>query len=99
MLSEMIMLSAYFMNSQQQPKESVHPISDDSDINVKSSSSQENIIFNSKENSLRKRKKHRNPHLKKHEASNCGTKEPKRPSETHIEWRPQGKVRFKWQFR
>lgn len=30
--------------------------------------------------------------LIKHESSNCGTKEPKGPSETHIEWQPEGKV-------
>lgn len=52
-----------------------------------------NSIFNKKENSLRRRRKRRKGHVKKHEASNCGTKEPKRPSETHIEWQPQGKVR------
>lgn len=42
---------------------------------------------------MRRRRKRRKHHGKKHEASNCGTKEPKRPSETHIEWQPQGKVR------
>ncbi|XP_055304525.1 A disintegrin and metalloproteinase with thrombospondin motifs 7 [Sitodiplosis mosellana] len=64
----------------------------DSDIKIKNSSNEENSIFNNKVHSLRKRRKRRKGHLKKHEASNCGTKEPKRPSETHIEWQPQGKV-------
>lgn len=50
------------------------------------------LVNHSKQHSLRRRRKRRKGHLKKHEASNCGTKEPKRPSETHIEWQPQGKV-------
>lgn len=41
---------------------------------------------------MKRRRKRRRNHRKKYEASNCGTKEPKRPSETHIEWQPQGKV-------
>lgn len=67
----------------------------DSDIKVKNSNNSEKIssIFNKKENNLRRRRKRRKNHMKKHEASNCGTKEPKQPSETHIEWQPQGKVR------
>lgn len=40
----------------------------------------------------RGRKHHRRYYSNKHEASNCGTKEPKGPSETHIEWQPEGKV-------
>lgn len=53
------------------------------------------LINHSKQHSLRRRRKHgrrKGLHHKKHEASNCGTKEPKRPSETHIEWQPHGKV-------
>lgn len=38
------------------------------------------------------RKHQRKTGSKKHEATNCGTKEPKGPSETHIEWEPEGKV-------
>lgn len=35
----------------------------------------------------KKQKKKRRRHL-----TNCGTKEPKRVTETRIEWQPQGKV-------
>lgn len=38
------------------------------------------------------RKHRRRYHTKKHEASNYGTKEPKGPTEAHIEWQPEGKV-------
>lgn len=44
-------------------------------------------------NSTIKRHKKRRRARKKHAATNCGTKEPKRPTETQIEWQPQGKVR------
>lgn len=40
-----------------------------------------------KRNNKKKKKKKRRQHN-----SNCGTKEPKRSTETKIEWQPQGKV-------
>lgn len=65
----------------------------DSDIKIKHIDSETNeLVSHSKQHSVRRRRKRRKGHLKKHGASNCGTKEPKRPSETHIEWHPQGKV-------
>lgn len=67
----------------------------DSDIDINNINSEENKIFSNKNNIVhnqRRHRKRRKGHFKKHEASNCGTKEPKRPTETHIEWQPQGKV-------
>lgn len=43
-------------------------------------------------NSIIKRHRKRRRGRKKHAATNCGTKEPKRPTEAQIEWQPQGKV-------
>lgn len=40
-----------------------------------------------KKGAQKKRKK-----KKKRRHSNCGTKEPRKPAETKIEWQPQGKV-------
>lgn len=74
----------------QQSKEQQNSV--DSDIKIRNISSEEDSLFNKKEHNQKRRRKRRKGHLKKHEASNCGTKEPKRPSETHIEWQPQGKV-------
>lgn len=48
--------------------------------------------------SHRGRKHHRQFYSKQYEASNCGTKEPKGPSETHIEWQPEGKVCDSFEF-
>lgn len=73
-------------------KEQEDSVDSDIKINANNSSNEKSNIVSSKQHNLRKRKKRRKGHLKKHEASNCGTKEPKRPSETHIEWQPQGKV-------
>jgi hypothetical protein len=42
---------------------------------------------NNKKKKKLKRRKKRHP-------SNCGTKEPKRLTETKIEWQPQGKVKL-----
>lgn len=39
-----------------------------------------------------KKKKKRRKQRKKTTTSMCGTKEPKRPTETRIEWQSQGKV-------
>lgn len=77
----------------QQSKEQRNSV--DSDIDINNINSEENKIFSNKNNFVhnqRRHRKRRKGHLKKHEASNCGTKEPKRPTETHIEWQPQGKV-------
>lgn len=41
-----------------------------------------------KNNNNKKKKKRK----RRHHTSNCGTKEPKRSTETKIEWQPQGKV-------
>jgi hypothetical protein len=45
---------------------------------------------NQNEKGKNKKKKKRK---RRHHTSNCGTKEPKRATETKIEWQPQGKVR------
>lgn len=46
-------------------------------------------LFNGQELVLQKKKRRRR---KKHKISNCGTKEPKKITETRIEWQHQGKV-------
>jgi hypothetical protein len=51
-------------------------------------SSVKNNYGNDKKESKKKKKKKR----KHRHTSNCGTKEPKRMTESKIEWQPQGKV-------
>lgn len=46
------------------------------------------------ENSIMKRHRKHRRGRKNHAATNCGTREPKRPTEAQIEWQPQGKVRI-----
>lgn len=52
------------------------------------------IIFKITSQQVTKKKKKRRKFRKNKvpNASNCGTREPKRPTETKIEWQPQGKV-------
>lgn len=85
-------------------QQSNHKESDNSnsDIKLKNRHSEaskrmnKNIDKNNKNYTFKQGRKHqRKNDSKKHEASNCGTKEPKGPSETHIEWEPEGKVCFK----
>ncbi|KAG4065960.1 hypothetical protein HA402_006678 [Bradysia odoriphaga] len=53
---------------------------------------QRSAAVKQKQQQQNKKKKKRRKGRKKHVASNCGTKEPKGPRETQIEWQPQGKV-------
>lgn len=76
---------------QQQSNDEINHKFENSDISINHKRNNENNITD-RESGQRRRRKRRKGHLKKHEVSNCGTKEPKQASETHIEWLPQGKV-------
>lgn len=72
--------------------ESVIQSIDDTDIIIKHKNHEKNNKIIDKSNGKRRKRKRRKGLSKKHEVSNCGTKEPKEASETHIEYQSQGKV-------
>lgn len=48
---------------------------------------------NNNDDSKKGKNKKKKKRKRRHHTSNCGTKEPKRSTETKIEWQPQGKVK------